>query len=67
VVLRRKLAARIDSDDLPGHALAQLVRAFRDCDAEIRAIDARAAEAAAADEDESDLDDNEAGWDPNKL
>jgi hypothetical protein len=25
VVLRRKLAAQIDSDDLPGHALAQLV------------------------------------------
>ena len=43
VVLRRKLAAQIDSDDLPGHALAQLVRQFRDVDAQIRGIDARAA------------------------
>ena len=71
VVLRRKLAAQIDSDDLPGHALAQLVRQFRDVDAQIRGIDARAAEVAAvADESDDDLDDDggEAGWDdPSKL
>jgi hypothetical protein len=42
LVLRRKLAARIDSDDQPGHALAQLVRQFRDVDGQIRAIDVRA-------------------------
>ena len=42
LVLRRKLAARIDSDDQPGHALALLVRQFRDVDGQIRAIDVRA-------------------------
>jgi hypothetical protein len=69
VVLRRKLATQIDSDDLPGHALAQLVRQFRDVDAQIRALDARAAEeAAAADDPDDDLDDDDGGgWDPSKL
>lgn len=65
VVLRRKLATQIDSE-LPGHALAQLVRQFRDVDAQIRAIDAREAEAAAADDPE-DEDNDDAGWDPSKL
>lgn len=66
-MLRRNLAAQIDSDDLPGHTLAQLVRQFRDVDAQIRAIDARAAEeAAAADESDADLDEAD-GWDPSKL
>jgi hypothetical protein len=58
LVLRRTLAARIDSDDQPGHALALLVRQFRDVDGQIRAIDVRAAEAAAADEADDDGDDD---------
>ena len=64
VVLRRKLAAQIDSE-VPGHALAQLVRQFLDVAARIQAIDARAAEDAAAGEDGDDEDD--AGWDPSQL
>lgn len=51
VVLRRKLAAQIDSDEIPGHALAQLVRQFLNVATRIQSIDARAdEEAAAADE-----------------
>jgi hypothetical protein len=42
-VLRRKLAAQIDTDDLPGQALAQHVRQLQQVDGQIRAIDARAA------------------------
>ncbi len=46
VVLRQRLAAKLDEGDVPMHALAQLIRQFRDVDREIRAIDARAAQAA---------------------
>jgi hypothetical protein len=56
VVLRRRLAAQIDADDLPGHALAQLVRQFLGVTARIQEIDARAAEVAEDDDDDDDDD-----------
>jgi hypothetical protein len=62
VVLRRKLAAEIDADNVRSAAMAALIRQFRDVDAKIRAIDA----AAAADDGDVD-DDDEAGWEPSKL
>ena len=40
VVLRRKLADRLDSDELPSYVLAQITRQFLQVDAEIRSIDA---------------------------
>ena len=68
VVLRRKLAAEIDADNVRSAAMAALIRQFRDVDAKIRAIDAAAAAAAADDDgDDDDLDGDEAGWDPTKL
>jgi hypothetical protein len=66
LLLRKRLAAPLDGDDLQPAAMAALVRQFRDVDAQIRALDAAAA-AEAADDDDSDLDDDEAGWDPCKL
>jgi hypothetical protein len=64
VILRRKLAARLD-EGVPTHALAALVRQLRDVDKDIRALDARAAQ---ADDDEDDDDDGEqAGWDETAL
>jgi hypothetical protein len=44
VILRHRLAARIDQGDVPVHALAALVKQFRDVDGQIRAIDARRAD-----------------------
>jgi hypothetical protein len=66
VVLRRKLATRIDECDIPT-ALAALVRQFRDVDARIRALDLAAALAADDEADEDDEDDEETGWDPSKV
>jgi hypothetical protein len=68
VLLRRRLAGQLDGGgDVVAAAMAALIRQFRDVDAQIRAIDARTAEeAAAADDDDSDLDDSD-GWDPSKL
>jgi hypothetical protein len=43
VILRRKVAAQID-EGAPVHALANLVRQFRQLDKDIRALDAAAAE-----------------------
>jgi hypothetical protein len=59
VLLRRKLAAKLD-EGVPTHALATLVRQLRDVDKDIRAIDARAAQ---ADDDERE----QAGWDEAAL
>jgi PHD/YefM family antitoxin component YafN of YafNO toxin-antitoxin module len=66
VVLREKLAAVLDGG-VPVYVMMQLTRQLLSVDGRIRAIDARAAEeAAAADEPDDDLDD-EAGWDPSTL
>jgi hypothetical protein len=67
VVLRKRLAARIDGNDaMSPAAMAALVKQFRDVDSRIRAIDVAAAEAAAT-ADDSDVDDEADGWDPSKL
>jgi hypothetical protein len=66
VVLRRKLALRIDECDIPT-ALAALVRQFRDVDARIRALDLAAALAVDDEADDDDEDDDETGWDPSKV
>jgi hypothetical protein len=66
VVLRRKLAAEIDGDNVKSAAMAALIRQFRDVDAKIRAIDAAAA-AAVADEPDSEDEGDDAGWDPNNV
>ena len=65
VVLRRKLAAEIDADNVRPAAMAALIRQFRDVDAKIRAIDAAAA--AVADEPADNDDDGDAAWDPSNL
>jgi hypothetical protein len=67
VLLRRRLAVRLDDDSVPIHAMAALVKQFRDVDAQVRAIDVRAAEEAAADEPEPDDGDDAAAWDPTKI
>jgi hypothetical protein len=67
VALRSKVAARLDADDLPVHALAQLVRQFRSLDREIRAIDARVAAAAEQVADDQADGDAQAGWDESAL
>ena len=66
VLLRVRLGWQLDSADMAAAPFAALLRQFRDVDAQIRAIDARAAEAAAAHESD-DEDGDEAGWDPSKL
>jgi hypothetical protein len=69
VLLRRKLASRIDASvDAPLAPLAALVKQFRDVDTRIRAIDLAAAEAAAqAGDDDDDNGCDDTGWDPSKL
>ena len=47
--------------------MAALIRQFRDVDAQIRAIDARPAEAAGAGDDGDEDDGDAAAWDPSKL
>jgi hypothetical protein len=63
VVLRRKLAAEIDADNVRSAAMAALIRQFRDVDATIRAIEAAAAAAAQADDD----DDDDGAFDLSKI
>lgn len=66
MILRQKLAARLDGD-VPTHSFDKLMRQFLNVDSKIRAIDAAAA---AAEEDDDDGDDGEAGdagWDPNNV
>jgi hypothetical protein len=57
VILRRKIAAAIDEAAVKATAFSALLRQFRDIDREIRAIDARAAQLAAAEDDDGDDDD----------
>jgi hypothetical protein len=66
VVLRQKLAAKIDGD-APTREFTSLVNQFRAVDRDIRAIDARAA---AADEDDEDDDAGAGGteaWDESAI
>jgi hypothetical protein len=53
VILRRKVATQID-DGAPVHALANLIRQFRQIDHDIRALDAAAEEPDSEDGDDSD-------------
>lgn len=66
VVLRAKLATRIDGD-VPAHALDKLLRQFMNVDSRIRAIDAAAAAAAEEEGDEGDGDDDDGTWDPTNI
>jgi hypothetical protein len=54
VVLRRKLADRLDSDELPSYVLAQITRQFLQVDAEIRSIDAAQDQDQDQDQDDDD-------------
>ncbi|MGO9156773.1 hypothetical protein [Mycobacterium sp.] len=69
LLLRKRLAAQLDGDDMPPAAFGALVRQFRQIDQQLRALEAAAAAAAdVADGPDDDLDDEEAGgWDPSKL
>jgi hypothetical protein len=68
VLLRKRLAARIDAGDaMSPAAMAALIRQFRDVDAKIRGIDAAAEEATAAADSGDAADGQEASWDPSKL
>lgn len=62
VILRQKLAAKLDGD-VPTHSFDKLLRQFDQYDRRIRAIDAREAESNAADDDDLDDDEGDAGWD----
>lgn len=67
VILRNKIAAKLDGD-VPMTSFTQLIRQFERIDHKIRAIDARAAEAADGDNDDDlDDDDGDAGWDPSAV
>ena len=69
IVLRRMLAKQIDGGELKGAPLAAAVRQFREINADITAIDVRAAEAAAlavAGDDGGDAGDDGA-WDESKI
>jgi hypothetical protein len=57
----------VDADDVAAHALGLLVRQFREVDERIRAIDAREAEDAAAQDDDDADDADEQGWDESRL
>jgi hypothetical protein len=63
-VLRRKLASLIDAETTKATALSHLLRQFRDVDAEIPAIDARAASVAAEAEE---VDGKAPAWDQGAL
>jgi hypothetical protein len=65
VMLRKRIATRLDSDDLAPAAFGALVRQFRQIDAQLRALDAAAATLADEPDDEGNGDG--AGWDPSKL
>lgn len=70
VVLRRMLAAQIDTRGMAPAPLAALVKQFREVDADIQAIDVRTAEAAAlavCDDDGAGDDEQAASWDPTKI
>jgi hypothetical protein len=66
-ILRRKIASQLDAADVPASALAALVRQYREIDAEIRGLDAAAAQLAAGGGDDDDDDDGSAGWDPDAI
>lgn len=65
LLLRKRIAAQLDGDDLQPAAFGALVRQFRQIDAQLRALDAAAV--AAAEVDESDDEGDEGNWDPSKL
>lgn len=68
VVLRSKLAARIDAGAVAAHAFGELVREFRKIDEKIRSIDAAAAAATAEqDEDDDEDEDEDTTFDPASL
>jgi hypothetical protein len=67
VILRRKLASRLDNADVPASALAALIRQFREIDHQIRGLDAAAAQLAAGEGDDDDDDVGSAGWDPDAI
>jgi hypothetical protein len=65
LLLRKRLAAQLDGEDMPPAAFGALVRQFRQIDQQLRALDAAAAMAA---DDEADDDEGDsAEWDPSKL
>jgi hypothetical protein len=67
VVLRRKLASRIDASDIAAAPLAALVKQFRDIDARIRAIDVAAVMAAEEADDDEDEDEDDSGFDLSNI
>jgi hypothetical protein len=67
VILRRQIAVKLDEGTIPLHTMHHLVKQLRDFDKEIRAIDARAAAAARAAEEEASYDDYDAGWDASAI
>jgi hypothetical protein len=62
IMLRTTLKKKID--DAPTHAIAAIVKQFRDVDREIRAIDAKAAQQA---EEDGDDDGDDEGWSDDDL
>lgn len=66
VILRSKIAVKLDGD-VPTHSFAQLLRQFQQVDGKIRAIDAREAEMAEADQDDDDEPEGDDAWDPDSV
>jgi hypothetical protein len=63
LVLRKRIAAQLDGDDLQPAAFGALVRQFRQIDQQLRALDAAAAAADEADDD----DDDDGAFDLSKI